>query len=108
MAPDGSYAYLRGSAATPDYHCALFARADGLESGCHHFSCEMADEAAVADAEAALAARQIETVAAVDSATKRSFYLRDPDGFLVEFYATRDCDFAAAAAVPPAQRPFHA
>ena len=51
---------------------------------------------------------RIETAAAVDSATKRSFYLRDPDGFLVEFYATRDCDFAAAAAEPPAQRPFHA
>ena len=47
-------------------------------------------------------------MAAVDGATKRSFYLRDPDGFLVEFYATRDCDFAQAAAAPPERRPFHA
>ena len=108
VAPDGAYAYLRGSAATPDFHCALFAKADGLEIGCHHFSCEMAGEAAVADAEAALAAREIETAAEVDSPAKRSFYLRDPDGFFVEFYATRDCDFAAVAAEPPAQRPFHA
>ena len=68
----------------------------------------MADEAEVASAEAALAARDIPTVATVDSATKRSFYLRDPDGFLVEFYATRDCDFASGAAAPPEQRPLHA
>ena len=108
MAPDGAYAYLRGAAPTPDFHCALFARAEGLENGCHHFSCEMADEAQVVDAEEALAARNIPTVATIDSATKRSFYLRDPDGFLVEFYATRDCDFAQAATAPPEQRPFHA
>ena len=55
-----------------------------------------------------MAARDIPTVATIDSGTKRSFYLRDPDGFLVEFYATRDCDFAQAAAAPPEQRPFHA
>ncbi len=108
MAADGTYAYLRGGAATPDYHCALFASAGDLQNGCHHFSCEMADEAAVAQAEAALAERNIPTAASVDDSTKRSFYLRDPDGFLVEFYATRDCDFAAVATVPPERRPFHA
>ena len=108
MAPDGSYAYLRGTAPTPDFHCALFARAAGLATGCHHFSCEMASEAEVEDAEARLAERAIEAVATVDSTAKRSVYLRDPDGFLVEFYATRDCDFAAVAAEPPARRPLHA
>ena len=107
-APDESYAYLRGAAQTPDYHCALFAGGADIEVGCHHFSCEMADEAALVSAEAALAARSIEAAARVDSGTKRSFYLRDPDGFLVEFYVTRACDFTAVAAEPAARRPFHA
>ena len=108
MAPDGAYAYLRGTAPTPDFHCALFAKAEGLENGCHHFSCEMAGEAQVDDAQDALAARNIATVTSVDSPTKRSFYLRDPDGFLVEFYATRGCDFAHVASAPPEARPIHA
>ena len=106
VAPDRSYAVLRGQASTADFHLALFAQAPGLEVGCHHVGCAVADEGSIEQAKAALDAAGIKVDRLVDNAAKRALLLRDPDGLLIEFYCPREPDFVALAEAPPAERPF--
>ena len=42
----------------------------------------------------------------VDNATKRSFYLRDPDGLLSEYYYRRRAELDDLSDEPPRIRPF--
>jgi catechol 2,3-dioxygenase len=103
-APDGSYAVLRGRAPGRDYHCALIKQRPGLSIGCHHASCEMQDEQAVRDAEGQLAARRIPILKTVDNEMKRSFFVKDPDGFLVEFFVQRRAAYETLSRSDPDER----
>ena len=56
----------------------------------HHVGFELQSEEEVEAAEAAVRANGIEPEASIDSSTKRSFFLLDPDGIRLEFYVSRD------------------
>lgn len=75
-------------------------------AGYHHIAFKLADADAVGLAEALLKKRGIEPVKSLDLSSKRSLFLRDPDGFLVEFYAPRGEGFTALAHADPITRPF--
>jgi catechol 2,3-dioxygenase len=70
--------------------------------GLHHFAFEMRDEEDIASGEAALSAAGIPIERSISSATKRSLFVRDPNGLLVEFCKAR----AAAAPAPPGEDAF--
>ena len=61
---------------------------------------------AVEASEKALESRGIATELRVDNATKRSFYLRDPDGLLSEYYYRRTAELPDLSAGPQRMRPF--
>ncbi len=106
-ADDDSYAYLVGAAHQSGYDLALLQREGDRRLGYEQVSCEMPDEAAVERAEQALAERGITPVISIDNTAKRSFYLRDPDGLGVEFFAEREPDFAALNEIPPSERAYY-
>lgn len=93
-------AYLRGSVTRTPYHLAI---CKGEAPGYHHAAFELADEDALDEAEHELRKRGIEPELSVDRETKRSFFLRDPDGLLSEYYVRRRVDFEEA---PGELRPF--
>ena len=107
-ADDDSYAYLVGAARQSGHDLALLRREGDQRPGYQQVSCEMPDAAAVEGAERALAARGIEPVISIDTAAKRSFHLRDPDGLGVEFFVEREPDFAALNEIAPEMRAYHA
>ena len=75
----------------------------GDKCGYHHAAFEVASETALDDGERALTARGIAPVQKVDLPWKRSFFLRDPDGLLSEYYVTRHGKRSGAAgALAPA------
>jgi catechol 2,3-dioxygenase len=69
--------------------------------GLHHFAFELADAAGLAPAESG--GWQV-PVQRVDGPLKQSAYVRDPDGFLVEFFARRGTDYAAVDRFEAAER----
>lgn len=86
-APDRSVYYLAGTAAITDV--ILLKSAPDRPKGMHHgsFECSVDEDMAIAEAE--LAKRMIEVVASIDNEYKRSIFIRDPDGILLEFYVRR-------------------
>jgi catechol 2,3-dioxygenase len=86
-APDNSVYYLAGSAAVTDV--VLFKAGPGRLAGMHHgaFECSVDEDMGLAEAE--LARRGIPVAASIDNANKRSVFVRDPDGMLLEFYVRR-------------------
>src|SRR5581483_5127386 len=90
------------AAAHPAYPFNL-AICKGDKCGYHHAAFEVASETALDDGERALTARGIAPVQKVDLPWKRSFFLRDPDGLLSEYYVTRHgIRSGAAGALAPA------
>jgi catechol 2,3-dioxygenase len=85
---DGA-AYLRGSLSSAPYHLVLCRKEAGDERRYHHVSFELESERALVGAEGALRARGVAPEHVVDSELKRSFFLRDPDGLLSEYYVRR-------------------
>jgi catechol 2,3-dioxygenase len=103
-APDGSVVCLRGSVETYPYNLAICRTATPQY---HHLSFELADEAALGEAEARLhqvASAALERI--VDSPTKRSFFLLDPDGLRTEFYVRRRAGFPDLSQEPAELRPY--
>jgi catechol 2,3-dioxygenase len=100
--------YLRGSLSRYPYHLVLCGKEAGDERRYHHVSFELESEKALADAEGTLRDRGIEPERVVDTELKRSFFLRDPDGFLSEYTVRRAPGFADLAKVPRQERPLHA
>ncbi len=69
------------------------------EAGVHHYSYEVADEAELDRAEAALADAGVAIDRKLDHPNKRSIFVRDPDDMLCEFFLPRAMN---ARAVDPA------
>ncbi|MDB5798732.1 MAG: dioxygenase [Paucimonas sp.] len=63
---------------------AMAIQGDGMKS-LHHIAFQVADVEGVDEGEAALRRLDINVERSVDSASKRSVFIRDPDGTLVEF-----------------------
>lgn len=84
---DGSSVVLGGTLQLPDL--TLIEAGGGEPEGLRSFSFEMASEEGLDKAEAGMAAAGIQPVLNEDDGTKRSIFLRDPDGFLIEFFAER-------------------
>ena len=95
-ADDGSFTVFTGPLGRHDL--AILPATGTRQPGMHHVGFELESEAEVVEAEAAVRAKGIEPELSVDSATKRSFFLLDPDGLRLEFYASRDGEWQA----PPA------
>ena len=85
---------------------AICAAGEGQAAGLHHVSFEMPDEASLDEADAALDVAGINVVFRADSTAKRSLFLRDPDGLLLEFGIIREPDYAALGGAPAAERVF--
>jgi len=99
----GRVVCLRGSHPSYRYHLAICA---AETSAYHHASFQLLDEAAVNAAEAALRVRNIVLERSVDTAAKRSFFLTDPDGMRIEFYARRSQEFAELGGEAPGMLPY--
>ena len=99
-------AYLRGRLSHYPYHLVICEKQDSEGSGYHHVSFELESVDAVEAAEKALESRDIPMELHVDNATKRSFYLRDPDGLLSEYYYRRTAELDDLSDEPPRMRPF--
>jgi catechol 2,3-dioxygenase len=100
--------FLRGSLSNYPYHLVLCRKGKGDERRYHHVSFELESERALLEAEEALSHRRVEPEHVVDSELKRSFFLRDPDGLLSEYYVRRGPGFPSLAKVPEEARPLHA
>ena len=98
--------YLRGALDSCSHHLAIYESAEKPAHGYHHVAFELENEAALEAAEATLAERGVHPVRAIDHSTKRSFYLKDPDGFLSEYYVRREQGFAELGQQPPEMRPY--
>lgn len=98
--------YLRASLSRYPYHLAICEKQSAEGGGYHHVSFELESVEAVDAAEKALSDHGIAPELSVDDAAKRSFYLRDPDGLLSEFYFRRSSDFSNLRGETPRMRPF--
>ncbi|HBT33824.1 MAG TPA: dioxygenase [Pusillimonas sp.] len=99
VARDNDVVYLGAALSEYDYNLVLVPHETAAY---HHASFQLKDEAALADAKAALARAGVEIIREADLPWKQSIYLRDPDGMLSEWYvARRDTrDLAQCGDVP--------
>jgi len=87
--PAGDLVLLRAAHSGYRYHLAIVAAGPDEEPGLHHYGLELADEAALAAAVGAARGGGLAIEREVETAAKHGIFLRDPDGFRVEFYAGR-------------------
>lgn len=85
--PDGPYAVLSGT--TGGRHLTLFRSEEGRPAGLHHFGFEVWDEKDLDESESRLRDAGLKPAFSLDHPAKRSVFIRDPDGFLIEFYVDR-------------------
>lgn len=107
VARDEGIVYLRASLDEYLFHLAICRTRNDGRAGYHHVSFELESADSVDQAEKALVDRNIEVLMSVDTETKRSFYLRDPDGLLSEYYVRRSPALPELSSVPPPERAFH-
>lgn len=103
-AKDHSFVCYAGKAGR--YDLALFQAKPGQRHGLHHYSFEVESEADLDAGEAALRRRGGTVELSLDLKSKRSVFVRDPDGILVELCRPRTVDFAEIEAAAPEQRLF--
>jgi len=96
---------LRADASACPFHLAICGRHQ-TAPGYHHISFELADEPALLKALADTVERGLAPALEVDDERKRSFYLRDPDGFLSEYYVGRSPDLPELTGVDGDRRPY--
>ena len=96
-ADDGSYTVFTGPLGRRDL--AIVPLTESRIPGMHHVGFELQSEAELEAAESAVRARGIEPEVSIDSPTKRSFFLLDPDGIRLEFYVRRDGPWEVTPAV---------
>ena len=85
---DDSYAVLTGPLGRRDL--VVLPSIDGRSPGMHHVGFEVQSELHVEEAEVKLKEMGIPIEASVNSFSKRSFFIQDPDGIRLEFYVGRD------------------
>jgi catechol 2,3-dioxygenase len=107
-APDKSYAYLRGEAKQSSYDIALIRNDNDVQNGYHHVACEIYNEDTLEKSVRRLRESGIVTYMEIDDARKRSFFLRDPDNLLLEFYVERAADYTVLADIDTNKRAFYA
>ena len=90
-----AFAVLSGSLSGRDL--ALLPAAEGRPPGMHHVGFRVFDEDELEEAETRLRAEGIEPEMTVDHPTKRSLFLKDPDGIRLEFYVKRPAPLSALA-----------
>jgi catechol 2,3-dioxygenase len=98
--------YLRASLSDYPYHLAICGHANGSGDGYHHVSFELESVDAVDGAEKRLVDQGVAPEMSIDNDLKRSFYLRDPDGLLSEYYARRSSTVADVSGADPKARAF--
>ena len=86
-APDDSFSVLSGT--VPGRDLAIFRAGPGREPGLHHLGFEMENERELDEAEERLRQAGIQPEIQFEHSTRRSIFLRDPDGVRLEFYADR-------------------
>lgn len=74
---------------TGGHQLTLFRAVNDQETGLHHFGFEVWSENDLANSERNLQNIGIAPESTIDNPKKRSLFLRDPDGFLIEFYVNR-------------------
>lgn len=79
----GSFVCLKGTSAR--YDLVLFQAREGLAPGLHHVCFEVRNDS-LADGEAALSGMGFDTERRIENDSKRSIFVKDPDGIGVEFY----------------------
>ena len=84
---NGSFAVLSGALSGRDL--TLLHTSDDHPAGLQHIGFQVADEAELNEAEALLKAAEVPLEAKIDHPTKKSIFLRDPDGIRLEFYVER-------------------
>lgn len=82
---DSTYVVLAGT--TGDIALTLFREASGRAAGLHHFSWEVGSAADLDAALPQLKATDHEVVADVEWRSRRGVFVKDPNGFLMQFYA---------------------
>ena len=88
------------------FHLAVSQVGAGEKIGYHHASFELANEAAVDEAEKAVTAAGYAPEKSVDHPSKRGFFLIDPDGLRSEYFVRRDDAYVDMTQVPPEERAF--
>ena len=86
---DGNVVLMRAGHSGYRYHLAIIGAGPDDKVGLHHYALELADEAAVAAASAALRRAGVEVEREIETAAKHSLFIVDPDGFRVEFFVPR-------------------
>ena len=103
-APDSSWAVLRGS--TGAHTLTLLPEAPGRPAGMHHMTFQMKDDRALDEGLARARVAGVEPELVLDHPTKRSLFIKDPDGMRVEFAVERDTAFARRQAGDDALVPY--
>jgi catechol 2,3-dioxygenase len=106
QSPDSGIVCLAGPNAGYACDIALFRPAAGQERAVHHYSYEIASEAELEAAEAALEGAGIAIEKRLDNETKRSFFIKDPDDMRLEFYVARAPDLASIGAADSEAAPY--
>ncbi len=84
---DGDWAIFGGSLGEPSL--GLFKAGARDETGLHHIGFRVADEAELVASLARLGAKGLALEGEFDGPVRRSAFIRDPDGFLLQFYVDR-------------------
>lgn len=96
---DHEFAVLGGTLG--EASLALFRAGAGRKPGLHHIGIKLASEAELARGLTEAARRGIAVEREVDHAMRRSAFVRDPDGYLLQFYVDRSFGPACLAEISP-------
>lgn len=97
---------LRSGGHAGPFDLALAAAGEGQETGLHHFAFELAPDTDMAALGDRLAGDGIAVDRVWQGGGKSSLFLRDPDGWRIEFLVRSDPHRAVAAGAAPAERIF--
>jgi len=78
----------------------IFRQTFSRKPGLHHFGMELPNEETLEEAKTRMKAAGLKAVAEIDHETRRSLYLLDPAGLLVQFYVNLKTDYAAWETLP--------
>jgi catechol 2,3-dioxygenase len=97
-------AYLAGQVGKIDF--VLMASASDASPGVHHCSFEVRDEEDLAESERRYKEQKGAVELSLSLATKRSVFVRDPDGLRIEFFAPRAAGFCDMNTIEARIRPY--